>query len=211
MDAKNAVCTLKVCVIRADSVSMSDFFSSYSGRLSGVMRDADWLPVTTLAEALRVCWRKDRQVFLCGNGGSAGNAIHLATDLLYGIGKDRGPGLRAQALSANTAVLTCLGNDLGYERIFSQQLEVLALPDDVLIVFSGSGNSPNILAAIDTASRIGMRSFGVFGYDGGKAKAMVDVAIHFAIDDMQMAEDLQLIVGHMLMQWLYAHPPVGDA
>ncbi|TAN51775.1 MAG: SIS domain-containing protein [Methylococcaceae bacterium] len=184
------------------------FFSAYAERLGGALHAMDWSAVGLLAAALTECWRNDRQVFLCGNGGSAGNAVHLATDFLYGIGKERFPGMRAHALSANTAILTCLGNDLGYEHIFSRQLETMANPGDLLIAFSGSGNSANILAAIEAAKNRQMRTFAVLGYDGGKAKAMVDVPIHFAIDDMQMAEDLQLIVGHMLMQWLYAHPAV---
>lgn len=189
-----------------EAAGINGFFSAYATRLNGVLAAMDWAPLVLLAEALGDCWRDGRQVFLCGNGGSAGNAVHLATDFIYGIGKERFPGMRAHALSANTAVLTCLGNDLGYEHIFSRQLETLARADDVLIAFSGSGNSPNILAAVAAAKALRMRTFAVLGYDGGKAKAMVDVPIHFAVDDMQIAEDLQLIVGHMLMQWLYAHP-----
>ena len=109
------------------------------------------------------------------------------------------------ALSANSAVLTCLANDEGYDQIYSLQLGVLARPGDVLIVYSGSGNSPNILKALDEARRIGMRSYAVLGYSGGKAKAMADVPIHVEVQDMQIAEDTQLILGHMLMQWLSQH------
>ncbi len=80
----------------------------------------------------------------------------------------------------------------------------MARKGDVLIVFSGSGNSPNILQALEEAKTIGMTSYAVLGFSGGKAKAMADVPIHFAVDDMQIAEDMQLIIGHMIMQWLYA-------
>jgi D-sedoheptulose 7-phosphate isomerase len=130
--------------------------------------------------------KNGRQVFLCGNGGSAGNAVHLANDFLYGISKTHGSGLRVTALSANSAVITCLANDEGYDHIFSMQLAVQAQHGDVLIVLSGSGNSPNILKALEEAKRIGMRSYAILGYTGGRAKAMADVAIHFAIDDMQI-------------------------
>ena len=86
---------------------------------------------------------------------------------------------------------------------------------DVLITFSGSGNSPNIVKALEEAKKIGMTSYAVLGYSGGKAKALADVPIHFAIDDMQISEDAQVIIGHMLMQWLYAQraditPPRAD-
>lgn len=185
-------------------------FADYSRRLQGALQEADLAPVVTLAEDLRDCWRSGRQVFLCGNGGSAGNAVHLANDFLYGISKTCGSGLRVHALPANTSVVTCLANDEGYETIFSLQLAVHARPGDVLVVLSGSGNSPNILRALEQARAGGMRSYAVLGYTGGKAKAMADVPIHFAIADMQIAEDLQLVVGHMIMQWLYRNPPDGN-
>jgi D-sedoheptulose 7-phosphate isomerase len=182
-------------------------FADYAERLRGQLGSAAWDGVARLAAELRSCWREGRHVFLCGNGGSAGNAMHLANDLLYGINKERGPGLRVTALPANVSVVTCLANDLGYESIFSTQLAVLAEKGDVLIVLSGSGNSPNILRALEQAKAKGMTSFAILGYDGGKAKKMADVPIHFAIDDMQISEDLQLVVGHMVMQFLWRNPP----
>ncbi len=185
-------------------------FSAYAQRLQHVLGNSDWTNVHRLAEDLRDCWKNKRQVFLCGNGGSAGNAVHLANDFLYGISKTHGSGLRVTALPANSAVITCLANDEGYDRIFSLQLAVQAQRGDVLIVLSGSGNSPNILNALEEARTIGMRTYAILGYTGGQAKAMTDVAIHFAIDDMQISEDMQLVVGHMVMQWLYANPPGGD-
>ena len=141
-------------------------------------------------------------MFIAGNGGSAGNAVHLANDFLYAMSKRPGSGLCVQALPANPAVITCLANDEGYDSIFALQLAVQARAGDVLIVFSGSGNSPNILRALEEAKRIGLTSYAVLGYSGGAAKALADVPIHFEIDDMQIAEDMQLIIGHMLMQWL---------
>jgi D-sedoheptulose 7-phosphate isomerase len=175
----------------------------YSRRLQAVLANAEWSNVARLAEDLLACWREGRQVFLCGNGGSAGNAIHLANDFLYGISKIKGSGLRAHALSANTAVLTCLANDEGYECIFSVQLAVHARAGDIVIVLSGSGNSPNILEVLDKARSMGVKSYAILGYSGGKAVQLADVPIHFPIDDMQIAEDMQLVVGHMVMQWLY--------
>src|SRR5262245_42050503 len=160
-----------------------------------------------LADELLDCWKSGRQVFLCGNGGSAANAMHIANDLLYGVSKTPGSGLRAHALSANPAVVTCLANDQGYDVIFSMQLAVQARKNDVLVVLSGSGNSPNIVKALEQARSMGLRSYAVLGYAGGKAKPMADVAIHFEVEDMQLAEDLQLIVGHMIMQWLYLNRP----
>lgn len=180
-------------------------FQDYSRRLGALLADFDWSPVGELADDLLECCKNGNQVFIAGNGGSAGNAIHLANDFLYGVSKTAGKGLRVTALPANAAVLTCLANDEGYDQIFSLQLGILANPGDVLIVFSGSGNSPNILAALNEAKSMGVKSYAVLGYSGGKAKDLADVPIHFAIDDMQISEDTQLIIGHMLMQWLYAN------
>ncbi|MEW5864880.1 MAG: SIS domain-containing protein [Pseudomonadota bacterium] len=180
-------------------------FSDYARRLQGVLAGSDWSGVARLAEELHGCWKSGRQVFLCGNGGSAANAMHLANDFLYGISKKRGSGLRVMALPANSSVITCLANDEGYEEIFALQLAVQAVAGDVLVAFSGSGNSPNIVKALQEARRIGMKSYAILGYSGGAAKALADVAIHFPVDDMQIAEDLQLVVGHMIMQWLYRH------
>ncbi len=180
-------------------------YSEYAHRLRGVLDDANWVGVAQLAEELLDCWKTGRQVFLCGNGGSAANAIHLANDFLYGISKKPGSGLRVTALPANVSVVTCLANDEGYEDIFSIQLAVQAQRGDVLIALSGSGNSPNILKALEQAKRMGMKSYAILGYSGGKAKGLADVAVHFAVDDMQISEDLQLVVGHMIMQWLYAN------
>ena len=184
-------------------------FSNYASRLQQVLGSADWAGVIRLANELRDCWSLGRQVFICGNGGSAGNAIHLANDFLYGIGKTAGRGLRVTALPANSSVLTCLANDLSYDEIFSYQLHVQAQKNDVLIVLSGSGNSPNIIRALEQAAKIGVRSYAILGYNGGKALSMAGVPIHFAIDDMQIAEDMQLVVGHMIMQWLSRNPPAG--
>ena len=182
-------------------------FQDYARRLQAVLQAADWTGVLTLAKELRDCWQTDRQLFLCGNGGSAGNAIHLANDFLYGVSKTFGSGLKVSALPANSSVLTCLANDVGYDEIFSYQLAVQAREDDVLLVLSGSGNSPNIVKALEQAKVLKLRTFAILGYSGGKAKTMADVAIHFAIDDMQISEDMQLVVGHMVMQWLYQNQP----
>ncbi len=186
------------------------FFAEYASRLQAVLSAADWSGVASLAEDMLERWKSGRQVFLCGNGGSAGNAIHLANDYLYGIAKRSGGGMKVLALPANSAVLTCLANDIGYEQIFSEQLAVQANKGDLLIALSGSGNSPNIVSAIERAKTMGIKSYAILGYSGGKCKSLADVAIHFPVDDMQISEDLQLVVGHMLMQWLYANRPQAN-
>ena len=186
-------------------VDFQAFSKDYVQRLKRALDLLPAEPLEALAHALMTAWQQRRQVFVFGNGGSAGNAIHLANDFLYGISKQLGHALRVTALPANSAVITCLANDEGYDGIFFRQLAVLAEPGDVAIALSGSGNSPNILRALEYCKANGIESFAVLGYSGGKAKSLADHAIHVPVDDMQISEDLQLVVGHLMMQWLSAH------
>ena len=191
------------------AADMRGLIEGYARTLTQALATEAMDRVPALAEALRRAWTEGRTVYLCGNGGSAGNAIHLANDLLYGAGVAHGAGLKVEALSANPAVLTCLANDLGYENIYSEQLRVKAVAGDVLIVLSGSGESPNVVRALEVGAEKGMATFAILGFSGGRCKALAQHPIHFAIDDMQIAEDLQLVVGHICMQWLCANPPIG--
>ncbi len=186
---------------------MTNLFQNYFQSLQSVFEQAPMEKILDLAESLKQAWQKGNCVFLCGNGGSAGNAIHLANDFLYGISKSDGIGIRVHALPANTSILTCLANDISYDDIFSQQLAVQGKDGDVLIALSGSGNSPNIIKALQQAKMLKMKTFAILGYSGGECLKLADVPIHFSIDDMQISEDLQLIVGHMVMQWLRDNPP----
>jgi D-sedoheptulose 7-phosphate isomerase len=181
---------------------MKTLIQNYVSKLSYALNLDAMQQIPALAQALEVAWRGSHSIFICGNGGSAANAIHLANDFIYGAGIKNGGGLRAEALSANAAVLTCLANDLGYDQIYSEQIRIKANPGDILIVLSGSGNSANVVNAIGAANEKGMKTFAILGFSGGRCKALAQHAIHFEIDDMQIAEDLQLIVGHICMQWL---------
>ena len=183
--------------------SISDYFSKL--RLALSLAELD--KITILADSMLEAAKNKKNIFFCGNGGSAGNANHLANDFLYGIAKKTGGGLRCQSLSANSAVMTCLANDVGYESIFSEQLAVQAQSGDLLIALSGSGNSPNILRVIEQARAMGVKSYAILGFNGGKCKELADVPIHFTVHDMQILEDMQLDVGHMVMQWLYSNRP----
>jgi len=174
----------------------------YARVMSEVTADFDWTPVTKMAESLWECWESGGHLYLCGNGGSAANAVHLANDLLYGIDPEGGKGMKVEALSANTSVLTCLANDTSYAEIFSRQIEAKGGEGDVLLVFSGSGNSDNVVRAIESAKSIGIPTFAVLGFEGGKCLELADTSIHFPINDMQIAEDLQMVVGHIIMKWL---------
>jgi D-sedoheptulose 7-phosphate isomerase len=191
---------------------MRQLVKDYATKLTHAMTLDAMDEVPALGTGLRDAWRHGRAVYICGNGGSAGNAIHLANDFLYGVGiHDSRGGMRVEALCANAAVLTCLANDLGYDRIYSEQLRVKARAGDVLIALSGSGNSPNVVKALETGNELGMKTFAILAFTGGRCKELAQHSIHFELDDMQIAEDLQLIIGHLCMQWLCANPIRGAA
>ena len=181
---------------------MSNLFAikeSYQVSLTNAWDKINWDLVKNLSEDLKAAWKSGTQVFICGNGGSATNANHLANDFLYGISPEIGKGMKVHSLCANVAVNTCLANDTGYENIFSKQLISLADANDILIVFSGSGNSPNVIEAVLMAKSLGMKTHAILGFDGGKCKELTDNPIHIPIDNMQVAEDFQMMIGHILM------------
>jgi D-sedoheptulose 7-phosphate isomerase len=173
-------------------------FSTYSQSLQNQLNRFDWKKLEGLCDAIVATHMSKGVVYICGNGGSSANAMHLANDLIYGSQM----GIKCEALTANSAVMTCLANDEGYEAIFSYQLQVKANANDLLIVLSGSGNSANVVRAIQTANTIGMATAAIVGYSGGLCKNLARHVLHIEIDDMQIAEDFQMILGHMLTQWL---------
>ena len=160
-----------------------------------------------LAKEIKKTWLNKKSIFICGNGGSGANAIHMANDFLYGVGVDNNgmkikSGLKVEALTANNAVITCLANDIGYDFIFSEQINTKAEKDDILLVLSGSGNSKNILNAVNLANQNGLKTFAILGFKGGKCKKIVQNPIHFEINNMRISEDLQMIVCNILVEWL---------
>ncbi len=185
--------------------------AAYLQRLQDGFSPAIIEAIEILAQELLRAWTEGRHVYICGNGGSAANAMHMANDFHYGIGAcgagPRLPGLRVEALPANAGIITCLANDTGYDNIYAHQLQVKGRKDDVLIALSGSGNSTNVVRALETAKHLGIKSFAILAFSGGRCLELADIPIHFTIDDMQIAEDTQLVVGHLCMQWLNANKP----
>jgi len=187
----------------ASSAGFARFAANYLARETEAFSRIPMAQVELLAMELLDCWQTGRQVFLIGNGGSAANAVHLANDFIYGISKKFGSGLRVNALPANASILTCIGNDVGYDAIFEYQLAVPARHGDVLIALSGSGNSENIVRALRYARGAGLRSYAILGFCGGRARELTDCAIHVPVADMQISEDIQVLIGHVLVQWLF--------
>lgn len=144
-----------------------------------------------------------RLLLTCGNGGSACDAQHLAEELIGRYRANRRP-LPAVALNADTAALTCIANDFGYEQIFARQVAALARPGDLLICFSTSGNSPNISAALRAASERGAASVALLGKDGGAALSLADLSLVVASDDTARIQEAHLQVLHYICETIEA-------
>jgi len=147
-----------------------------------------------------------KTVYTAGNGGSAATASHLCNDLVKGCRVNDREGFRAVCLADSNAIVTCLANDFRYEDIFSIQLKTFAVEGDVLVAFSGSGNSPNIIAALTTAREIGVCTIGFSGRDGGQMKDLCDLILIAPTDSMEQIEDMHLLYEHAMIcsikEWL---------
>ena len=185
-----------------NELKFEEFSKNYIEKLKKTLNEINTKELEKIIELITDCWINKKQVFIFGNGGSAGNAIHLANDFIYGISKEIGTALKINALSANPAVITCLANDEGYDEIFRRQLAVLSNPGDLAIALSGSGNSSNIINALEWCNENDICTVSILGFDGGKAKNMSKYTLHCNINDMQISEDMQLIFYHIIMQWL---------
>jgi D-sedoheptulose 7-phosphate isomerase len=144
-------------------------------------------------------YKNKQKIYICGNGGSAANANHISNDFMLGINKKK-IGLPIISLSTNVAQLTCIANDINFSKIFSNQIHALCTKNDILIILSGSGNSPNIIEAIKAGYKKKMIIFGMLGFNGGLAKKLLKDYIHFNTNDMQVCEDLQMICANYLMK-----------
>jgi D-sedoheptulose 7-phosphate isomerase len=172
--------------------------------LDRVCREIQSLDLGQLEEVSRViedAYRDGRFVFIIGNGGSGANASHISEDLAKATLRDFEGQKRLKVLSLtdNTAGIMAWGNDEGYDRIFIEQLKNLASPGDVLLAISGSGNSPNILRAVEWANAHGMTTVGITGFGGGKLKEMNHLNMHAGIDDMGMVESLHMVAFHWII------------
>jgi D-sedoheptulose 7-phosphate isomerase len=153
-----------------------------------------------LGEAMLNCWEKRCKVMVAGNGGSSADAMHLAEELSVRFMKNR-RALAAIALCDPTAI-TCAGNDFGFDHVFSRQVEALGNPGDILILFSTSGNSSNILRAIQQAKLQRVITVGFFGKDGGKAKGQCDLEFVVPVQLTARVQEAHKILYHTLCEWI---------
>ena len=174
----------------------------YAQEVSDALYKTDFNMLSTIACEIISLKNSDGIIFTAGNGGSAATAGHIINDLIKGCRLEGREGFRAQCLNDSNAVITCLANDFSYDDIYRVQLRTLGRPGDLLMAFSGSGNSPNIVAACETARDMGIRVIGFGGRDGGKMKELCHYCLLAPTYCMEQIEDLHMVYVHSLISAL---------
>lgn len=151
----------------------------------------------TIAQDAAQVLRKGGRLFFCGNGGSAADAQHIAAELVGRFVEDR-PALKAIALTTDSSALTCIGNDFGYDYVFSRQLEGVSSSGDMLFLITTSGNSKNLILAAEAAKKLGVTSIGLLGKGGGKLGVLVDASIVVPQSDTARTQEAHIFIGHTL-------------
>ena len=193
----------KIDQIYNKSLNINDYSKSYIQYLTSVLNNISLTDIEKFVEVLLEARERESSIFFIGNGGSAATASHFANDIAIGTRTYEKP-FRAISLCDNQAVITAIANDDGYEKIFSQQLQVLLKKQDVVVAISASGNSPNLLDAIDTAKKMNTITVGISAFDGGKMKEMVDVSLHVPTEKGEYgpAEDAHMVLDHLVSSYL---------
>ncbi len=177
------------------------YISRYLDDLKNTIVELNKEQIGTVIKILEQARDHHKTVFTMGNGGSASNASHFVNGLSQGATMEGKPRFKAIALTDNIPNLLAYGNDLGYENIFAEQLKNLLSEGDVVIGISGSGNSPNVLKAIDYAKIHHATTIGLTGFDGGKLKKIADYSIHVPCHCMEMVEDIHLALTHLISSY----------
>jgi D-sedoheptulose 7-phosphate isomerase len=166
--------------------------------------------IQTLGETLVTCLQGGNRIFLCGNGGSAADAQHIAAEMVCRFETQR-RALPAIALTTDTSALTAIGNDFGFDQVFARQVEALARPGDILIALSTSGHSRNVVAAVEAARSNGVICVGLLGGDGGVLNTLVDHPLVIPAAVTARIQECHILVGHIWCAMIDAAFTVKDA
>ena len=196
-------------IIISKATSGADFARRYVEHLTNVLRRLDYEAVGRVIDLFIETRSKGGTIFFLGNGGSAATASHFANDLGVCASPEGRTPFRALSLTSNTAFITCLANDMGYENVFSWQLRNLMRPGDVVVAISASGNSPNAIKALEYARDHGGIPVAIVGFDGGKMKGLAGYVVQVTTDNGEYGpvEDVHMVLDHLISNYLSA---VGD-
>lgn len=182
-----------------DKKSSSDFVKKYFDYLSGIIAKIEIGDVARVIESIEKARAGEKMVFFIGNGGSAATSSHFANDLAIGTRSSSKP-FRVMSLTDNVAILTAVANDYGYDEIFVKQLQTYMKSGDLVIAISASGNSPNVVKAIEWAKSHGAKTIGLTGFDGGKIKEIADINLHVPSvkGEYGPVEDIHMVFDHVI-------------
>jgi D-sedoheptulose 7-phosphate isomerase len=176
----------------------NDFLEKYKANVLQVIQGLDLEKIRQVIDVLAEAREKGRRIFVCGNGGSAATASHFACDMVKGASFGRAKRFRIMALTDSLPTLTAYSNDVSYECVFVEQLKNFAQPGDVVMAISGSGNSPNVLRALEYGNSIGCITVALSGRDGGRLGPLANLHVHAAHPHMGRIEDAHMIAAHMI-------------
>jgi len=182
----------------SEEQTLDAYFSIVIQALEGLDRRS----IHKFADLMIDTYKDDKTIFFFGNGGSGSSAAHFCGDLLNNISIGLARRFKAICLNDNIPALTAIANDISYENIFVEQLKNFARPGDLVVGFSGSGNSKNVLRAFEYANTIGAKTLAICGFKGGKAKELAQYAIHADVQDMEASEDAHLFITHCVKKIL---------
>lgn len=188
----------------SQALSKRDFATRYLSYLSDLIKDIDVGVVEQIIDALVKAGERGKAIYFIGNGGSAATASHFANDISIGTRSPGAKPFKAISLADNLAVVTALANDEGYANVFVRQLDGVLQPNDVVVAFSVSGNSPNVLETLRYAKKHGAITIGCTGFDGGEMQRIVDINLHIPTHrgEYGPAEDIFTILGHLIYSYL---------
>ena len=185
-----------------------DFRNDINDYISLEIETLKKLDVDAINEALNLLMetaRNHKRIYVFGNGGSSATASHIQNDFGKGVSEYVEDKFRFQCLNDNVPTVMAIANDIGFEEIFRFQLRGVIEPGDVVIAISGSGNSANVINAVEYAKEQGNKIIGMTGFSGGKLKELSDISLHAPINSMQVTEDIHMIFDHLMMSVLYMH------
>ena len=182
---------------------MKDYKNKIRNYYDGLIKTVNNLDLDEINQSMNAimeAYERDANIYICGNGGSAATASHFQNDFNKGISERLSKKFNFVCLNDNIATIMAIANDSGYDEVFSMQLEGKIKSTDLLIAISGSGNSKNIIRAVEHAKSVGAKVIGVSGFDGGKLRKMADYNMHADIMCMQITEDIHMTFDHMMMK-----------
>ena len=168
-----------------------------------VLQSMDPNEIQNVMNALEEAFENGNDIYIFGNGGSSATASHYQNDFNKGISEHTEKKFRFRCLNDNMATIMAIANDIGFEDVFAFQLRGVLRPGDIVFAISGSGNSKNVIKAVEYAKEQGNKVIGLTGYNGGKLKELADISLHVPVNSMQITEDIHMIMDHLMMSIFY--------